>query len=129
MTDTQRRAIVVVVHLWARSRSPNYLAFWLRFDGAIPPVELALFGQMLPWLVVMRGVTFIPFQLYQGVWRYTSIYDLRNILIGVIASTIAFYALVHWVFHPAGLPAIGIHHRCAAAGVLHGRHPARLPDV
>ena len=103
MTDTQRRAIVVVVHLGAIAMT-NYLAFWLRFDGAIPPVESALFGQMLPWLVVMRGVTFIPFQLFQGVWRYTSLYDLRNIFTGVTASTIAFYGLVHWVFLKSDYP-------------------------
>ena len=59
---------------------------------------------MLPWLVVMRGVTFIPFQLFQGVWRYTSLYDLRNIFTGVTASTIAFYGLVHWVFLKSDYP-------------------------
>ena len=70
----------------------------------IPPVEFGLYLQMLPWLLTIRGLIFIPFQLYQGVWRYTSIYDLRNILIGVLSSTVAFYALVHWVFVGSDYP-------------------------
>ncbi len=97
MTGTQRRVIVVFVHLVAIAAA-NYFAFWLRFDGTIPPAEVAMYWQMLPWLIAMRGLIFVPFQLYEGVWRYTSIYDLRNILIGVVSSSVAFFALVHWAF-------------------------------
>ena len=60
-----RRPIVVLIHLGLAGLS-NYLAFWLRFDGAIPDKHWALFTEMLPWLILMRGLMFIPFRLYEG---------------------------------------------------------------
>ena len=54
-----RRSIVLFLDLFLIVFA-NYLAFWLRFDGDIPEKATMLLLQMLPWLVVIRGVSF-PF--------------------------------------------------------------------
>ena len=89
-----RRFPIIVLHLFLIALS-NYFAFCLRFDGSIPREQMANFSAMLPWLLAIRGVIFIPFRLYQGMWRYTSVLELRNIIAGVGLSTIVFYLLVH----------------------------------
>ena len=92
-----RRAAMVVVHL-ALAVLSNYSAFLLRFDGDIPWPQAPLFGAMLPCLLAVRGATLVPFRLYEGFWRYTSIWDLRNMVIGVATSTAIFYLIVHHAF-------------------------------
>ena len=88
------RWAVILSHL-AFTVLTNYLAFWLRFDGAIPRRELTVLVSMLPWLLALRGVIFIPFRVYAGLWRYTGIYDLRDLSAAVFVSSFCFYLLVH----------------------------------
>ncbi len=98
-----RRAIVVYAHLSLIVLS-NYLAFALRFDGTIPLEYWTPFVQMLPWLLVVRGVCFLPFRLYSGIWRYTGIWDLGNIAGGIAVSSVIYYAVVRWGFGLTGYP-------------------------
>jgi len=92
-----RRFIVIAAQL-ALVVLSNYLAFWLRFDERVKGQPLILWAQMLPWLVFVRGLTFIPFRLYQGLWRYTDLWDLSNIVAGVLTSSLLFCVSVRWGF-------------------------------
>lgn len=98
-----RRPLIVGFHIVLIVLA-NYLAFWIRFDGVITDEVKSLFIEMIPWLVVIRGLTFVPLQLYKGLWRYTGIWDLRNVIVGVTGSTVLFYILVHWIFGLRGYP-------------------------
>lgn len=84
-----RRTISFVLHA-ALVVLANAAGFWLRFDGQIPPEYQTLGLQMLPWLVGLRLIFFAPFRLFGGLWKYTSLWDLRNIVLSVAASTAGF---------------------------------------
>jgi FlaA1/EpsC-like NDP-sugar epimerase/lipopolysaccharide/colanic/teichoic acid biosynthesis glycosyltransferase len=98
-----RRVFVVLIHL-ALITFTNYSAFWLRFDGEIPDSQVALFVRHLPLLLAVRSLTFVPFRLYEGLWRYTGIYDLRNIVLGVLASSGVFFSIVYVLLGNAQYP-------------------------
>ncbi|HEY3383855.1 MAG TPA: nucleoside-diphosphate sugar epimerase/dehydratase [Vicinamibacterales bacterium] len=92
-----RRLIVIAIHL-AMVVASYYLALWLRFDGVVPPDLAAQARHLLPALVLIRAVTFIPFRLYEGLWRYTSIRDARNIVGAVATSSLLFFVVIRLVF-------------------------------
>ena len=82
----------------------NRAAFALRFDGHEPAWAMDAWLQMLPWLVAIRGLTFAPFRLYRGMWRYTGVYDLMSIVQAVAVSSILFAALATSPMGPAVYP-------------------------
>jgi FlaA1/EpsC-like NDP-sugar epimerase len=72
-------AIIVVV--------TYYLSYFLRFDGAIPHTHITNFIRTVVWILPLKLVFFYVFGLYKGMWRYTSIGDLENLVKGCLAST------------------------------------------
>jgi FlaA1/EpsC-like NDP-sugar epimerase len=95
-----RRVVSIAVQVLLVVAS-NRIAFMMRFDGVLPPWASVAWWQMLPWLVGIRALTFIPFQLYAGLWRYTSIYDLEALVGGVTISSILAYC---FAISPLGPP-------------------------
>lgn len=57
-----------------------YAAHLVRFDFAVPEERWLLLKRMLPLLITVKIITFYFFDLYRGMWRYTSITDLLNII-------------------------------------------------
>lgn len=82
----------------------NYLAFWLRFDGTIPAAYWMLWLQTVPCLVLIRGVTFTSFHLYDSVWQYVGLRDLRAIAISVSVSNVVFCLLIRGVLELRAYP-------------------------
>ena len=42
--------------------------------------------------------------LYKGLWRYTSLWDLRNIILGVLVSVALCFLLSRWIFGLRAIP-------------------------
>jgi FlaA1/EpsC-like NDP-sugar epimerase len=57
-----------------------YGAHLARFDFAIPEQRWILLKRMLPIILTVKIITFYFLDLYRGMWRYTSITDLLNII-------------------------------------------------
>ena len=77
-----RRAEIVLLHLGLVLLA-NYLAFLLRFGGQISRRRRSRFWTGFRGCSRSAVLAFIPFRLYEGLWRYTSIWDLRSIVGGV----------------------------------------------
>lgn len=88
-----RRLIIVAVHL-ALTAISNYAAFMLRFEFTMPPEHLRPFLAALPLLLLIRGLSFWLFRLYEGLWRYVGLWDLQKIIIAVALSSTAFAVIV-----------------------------------
>jgi len=57
-----------------------YLSYALRFDFAIPSYYFNDLGYVFIILLFSKISSFLFFKLYQGMWRFTSISDLINVL-------------------------------------------------
>lgn len=98
-----RRAIVIALQVGIFIIS-NYLAFFIRFEGNIPPFGFNLFVRYLPMLVLLRIVFLFSFSLDKGLWRYSSIRDLLNIVAAVTAGSLLFLISVRYIFGDFSYP-------------------------
>jgi len=78
----------------------NFIAFELRFDGDIPLAYWRVMTDSLAWLMLFRLSAFVPFRLFEGLWKYTSLWDLRSIVLSVVTSSVALAAFMQ-AFGPA----------------------------
>jgi FlaA1/EpsC-like NDP-sugar epimerase len=65
-----------------------YVAHLVRFDFNIPQQHLHLLYWVIPFVLVTKVVSFFYFDLYRGMWRFTSIADLFNIIKASSISTL-----------------------------------------
>ncbi len=81
-----------------------FLAYYLRFDWDIPAGELANFQKTVIWIVLVKLLCFYFFGLYKGMWRYTGIEDLRNLIKAVITSSAMIVLILFITVRLAGFP-------------------------
>ncbi|MBW2011884.1 MAG: polysaccharide biosynthesis protein, partial [Deltaproteobacteria bacterium] len=71
-----------------------YAAYLIRFDFNIPLQNLLLLKQVFPFFLIIKILSFYFFDLYRGMWRYTSIADLINV---IKASSISTFLVITFV--------------------------------
>ena len=98
-----RRAGIVVLHAGIVLLS-NFLAVSLHLQPSQSVLDFPHYLEMLPWLVAIRILVFIPFRLFEGMWRYTSVRDLLNIVAAVSLSSSAYYVMLRWGLGAAVYP-------------------------
>jgi FlaA1/EpsC-like NDP-sugar epimerase len=69
-------------------------AYLVRFEFNIPSFYLQSLVKILPWMVAIKLFTFYLFHLYRGMWRYTSIGDLLNIIKATSLSSLVFITII-----------------------------------
>ena len=71
-----------------------YVAYLIRFEAAVSPSDLHAFRSTVFWIIFVYPATFVCFKLYNGMWRYTSLFDAVNLLKAVVAATILTMVMV-----------------------------------
>lgn len=73
------------------------LAFYLRFEFSFPVKEIVSLERAIPIFIFVKLLLFLFFRLYNGLWRYVSIYDMIQIFFAnVLASLILYVVVVVW---------------------------------
>lgn len=77
-----------------------YFAFYLRFEGDIPAQFLVAFQETVLIAVIIKIAFFFFFNLYRGMWRFTGLKDLKNVVLATISSSgaLTFYILFMYRF-------------------------------
>jgi FlaA1/EpsC-like NDP-sugar epimerase len=85
--------IVLLVDIFLLSSS-LFVAYLIRFDFHLKQPHSVLVYQILPFVLIIKAVCFYFFDLYRGMWRYTSIADLFNIIKASSLSTLLIVSFI-----------------------------------
>ena len=64
-----------------------YSSYLIRFEGAPPAVDFKVFVLTVVWIVLIKLILLFFFRLYRGMWSYTGIHDLFNLLRALSAAS------------------------------------------
>jgi FlaA1/EpsC-like NDP-sugar epimerase len=70
------------------------VAYLMRFDFSIPVIFKQRMLLALPLVLATKLIIFHFFNLYRGMWRYTSIADLMNVIKAATASSLVILAML-----------------------------------
>jgi FlaA1/EpsC-like NDP-sugar epimerase len=74
--------------------SSLFLAYLIRFDFHLPQPHAILLYRILPFVLIIKISCFYFFDLYRGMWRYTSISDLMNIIKASSVSSLLIICII-----------------------------------
>ena len=72
----------------------HYLAYAVRFELNLNDQTLQQFATLLPFILGIKIPCFYIFGLYRGMWRYTSLNDILNILVVTLFSSAVIISLL-----------------------------------
>lgn len=93
----KRRILEVIIDLMLICVS-YYSAYLLRFEGKISNANFTLINLSLPWIIIIRLISFYYFRLYSGIWHYISVSDLVSIFKAVSLSSAISIMFVAFIF-------------------------------
>jgi FlaA1/EpsC-like NDP-sugar epimerase len=83
------------------------LSYLLRFNFDIPPSEIKPFPILIPWILAVRGISFLISRTHAGLIRYTSTADGQRVLLTLFTGSIVFgltnvvtWFALHWFLIP-----------------------------
>ena len=91
------RTLLAMLHDLVAAALAWCFAYLLRFNFEPPDNFINEMLRTLLWVAPLQGMVFWRFGLYQGLWRYASVTDLRRIFLAVLTSA-ALIPLVLWMF-------------------------------
>lgn len=95
--------VILCVDLFLLSMA-YFLSYLIRFEGKIP-AEAASNIKHTIWLIIPFKLTvFLMFNLYRGMWRYTSINDLLNIIKATFVSSTIIILIILYLHRFEGYP-------------------------
>ena len=81
----------------------HFAAYLLRFEGNLSNARLMQALSALPLILLVKLPIFYLTGLYRGMWRFTSLVDMQNILKAVFISSILLVAIILYTTRFAGL--------------------------
>jgi FlaA1/EpsC-like NDP-sugar epimerase len=81
-----------------------FLSYFVRFEGNIPPAEISNFKNTVWFIIPFKLLFFIYFKLYKGMWRYTGVEDLINLIKATFLSSGIIILIILYVTRFQGYP-------------------------
>jgi len=78
------------------------LSYAIRFEGNIPLTEIVNISNTIWFIIPLKLFIFWQFRLYRGMWRYTSIVDLINIIKATFVSSSTITLIILIIYHFQG---------------------------
>ncbi|MBI3599944.1 MAG: hypothetical protein HY097_04810 [Nitrospinae bacterium] len=84
---SRRRIAEMIMDLLLISAA-YFSAYLIRFEGRLINPNMVFFMKTLPWVVIVKFITFYYFGIYQSIWRYVGIRDMMAVIKGVTLSSL-----------------------------------------